>query len=587
MKKEISLTDLLSTCADACSRGCQVIRFVNQKRNNLQKQQQQQQQEHAEGRGSSSFNVVYKVENDPRSALTEADLAAQCVILHCIRAQFGHELNIIGEEDESDSSSNNNIQPDGLKEDEHVFQKYGIPTPSEYAIQTNLCDDDSEDSRSSNFQQAEIMLALEDFTLYIDPMDGTREFVEQRLHNVQCLIGITWKGQPIGGVIGLPFLFNGDDSTSSSCSSSSSGKVHVVIGLNWGKSSFVKCIQVPKQPLSTSTSNIDPKIDSDSSSMGDLWLSIGDCVSSKAKKEALRSNEKVLSVFTSDSKRIHKKYALDYLEQLLSPDQRNKTASSETDTRNKPPILDIFIAGGCGSKILRTTASGLGSNCGNALGVILQGTSSWDTAAPTAIILAAIAASGTVGKVTDMLGGKLVYDATGKKVTNDLGAFVSIGPLAMEYHNKLCEYFRSDGEILESFLKDYWMHANAAGLTRPLIDERLRVLKNAQSEPQAVDFVRGQEGYILTCDQVKSMISKDMIPCNHLNLLGYSIPEKEAIRGTRVNGKIVDKCVMHLFWEDKIICEASTSMPSSVLYERIQSGDDKHFSVQLSLLSTR
>merc|ERR1711862_624883 len=49
---------------------------------------------------------------------------------------------------------------------------------------------------------------------YVDPLDGTREFVEGRLENVACLIGIAKNNRSIAGVIGLPFpngCCNSDD----------------------------------------------------------------------------------------------------------------------------------------------------------------------------------------------------------------------------------------------------------------------------------------------------------------------------------------------------------------------------------------
>ena len=33
------------------------------------------------------------------------------------------------------------------------------------------------------------------FCIFVDPVDGTREFVEGRLESVQCLIGIAYKGR--------------------------------------------------------------------------------------------------------------------------------------------------------------------------------------------------------------------------------------------------------------------------------------------------------------------------------------------------------------------------------------------------------
>ncbi|KNC70976.1 hypothetical protein SARC_16492, partial [Sphaeroforma arctica JP610] len=47
--------------------------------------------------------------------------------------------------------------------------------------------------------------SLDDLCVFIDPVDGTREFVEGRLYACQTLIGISWRGRPVCGVVGLPF----------------------------------------------------------------------------------------------------------------------------------------------------------------------------------------------------------------------------------------------------------------------------------------------------------------------------------------------------------------------------------------------
>ena len=36
---------------------------------------------------------------------------------------------------------------------------------------------------------------LEAITVFVDPLDGTREFVEGRVHNVQTLVGIAVRGE--------------------------------------------------------------------------------------------------------------------------------------------------------------------------------------------------------------------------------------------------------------------------------------------------------------------------------------------------------------------------------------------------------
>ena len=546
----ISINKLLSTCADACSRGCQVIRFVNEKRNRVQTATTDDVHTNTTNDdGNGKFNVVYKVADDPRSALTEADVSSQCVILHCLRDQWGDELNIIGEEDDSPSDEKASSTDQVVANDEDLFKRYNVPTPKDLSIRNNLCT--SQGSQNND----DVMLSMNDLTLYIDPMDGTREFVEQRLHNVQCLIGITWKGRPIGGVIGLPFLFNDGDSNASG------NGVHVVTALNWKESSFVKTIQV-----TSSQTNVESK--SNDISVEDLWLTLGDCVSLPSKEKSNQSKSNILSVFTGDSKRLHKKHALEYLEELGS--------GSDAHT-----IIDLCVTGGCGNKILRTSASGLGTNCGNALSVITPGTCSWDTAAPTAVLLAAMAKYSIEGRVTDMLGGELVYNSKGSKVTNDLGAFVSIGPKAIQYHEKLCQHFRANETVLDSLLKCYWINSKN-GKTN-------ETSKNAHKGAQAIDFVRGHEGYVLTCDELKNMISEHIVPCGNSTLLGYSMPEKEAVRETESDEKTtVNKCVLHLFWKEDSTQhnnDASLIIPSSVLYERIHmniSEDESKFTVRLT-----
>ena len=43
------------------------------------------------------------------------------------------------------------------------------------------------------------------FSCLRDPVDGTREFIEERYQNCQCLIGVAHKGKAVVGVVGIPF----------------------------------------------------------------------------------------------------------------------------------------------------------------------------------------------------------------------------------------------------------------------------------------------------------------------------------------------------------------------------------------------
>lgn len=91
-----------------------------------------------------------------------------------MRETWGEALAIIGEEDENAETSN----------------FHGC------ALKKDLLD-------SKSLQDEEI--PLDEITVFVDPLDGTREFVEGRLQNVASLIGIARHGKAIAGVVGLPF----------------------------------------------------------------------------------------------------------------------------------------------------------------------------------------------------------------------------------------------------------------------------------------------------------------------------------------------------------------------------------------------
>ena len=77
----VSLAEVLSTCVDAASRGCAEISAVQSRR-----------------AAGGELSVAMKDQADVRSALTEADLAAQRVMVGALRSAWPG-LVIIGEED--------------------------------------------------------------------------------------------------------------------------------------------------------------------------------------------------------------------------------------------------------------------------------------------------------------------------------------------------------------------------------------------------------------------------------------------------------------------------------------------------------
>lgn len=136
------------------------------------------------GKGSLS-KVELKDEKDPRSVLTEADQSAQQIIVQSLRAEWGETLNIVGEEDEDDCDSSS------------------IPVSS---LDRTLLNDDNDE-----YSDEEVDIDPSKITIFVDPIDGTREFVEGRLENVQCLVGIAIDGEAVAGAIGIPFPSGKDD----------------------------------------------------------------------------------------------------------------------------------------------------------------------------------------------------------------------------------------------------------------------------------------------------------------------------------------------------------------------------------------
>jgi 3'-phosphoadenosine 5'-phosphosulfate (PAPS) 3'-phosphatase len=158
--KMISLTKLISTCIDASRQGCLIIRDF-------------QKEGMVEG--------ILKEGGDIKSVVTKADIDAQARIVGGLRQMWGDGLLIIGEEDE----------------EEALPQLYA--TPLDVNILTAVDGDDDE-------------VPLEELTIFVDPLDGTREFVEGRLQNVACLIGIARNKSALAGVVGLPFPQGSADS---------------------------------------------------------------------------------------------------------------------------------------------------------------------------------------------------------------------------------------------------------------------------------------------------------------------------------------------------------------------------------------
>jgi 3'-phosphoadenosine 5'-phosphosulfate (PAPS) 3'-phosphatase len=127
--------------------------------------------------------------------MTIADTAAQKVIVSSLLSKYYLNLNIVGEEDEPmeiDVGSKKELNDTMLD--------------SEFYLPVVL-------KESDDLEEPPDALNMDEITIYVDPLDGTREFVEGQLSNVQCLIGLCWHGRPLTGAIGLPFGSDKDETS--------------------------------------------------------------------------------------------------------------------------------------------------------------------------------------------------------------------------------------------------------------------------------------------------------------------------------------------------------------------------------------
>lgn len=171
----VQIGPLLSTCVDACQRGCYEIRKVQAARE-------------SSANAELREGVVLKDPTDPKSALTEADTAAQRAIVGSLRAEWignendGTAIKIVGEEDDDEELAKSLAEATFEALDRDRFAEE-IPS-----------DETGEDGIEANR-----------ITIFVDPLDGTREFVEGRLENCQVLVGIAIDGESVAGAVGMPF----------------------------------------------------------------------------------------------------------------------------------------------------------------------------------------------------------------------------------------------------------------------------------------------------------------------------------------------------------------------------------------------
>mgnify|MGYP001105364251 CR=1 FL=1 len=114
--------------------------------------------------------------NDPQ---TLADLESQRVIIGNLIRLYGPDLKIVGEEGELDNCTGSDLLYREARKD--LFEK-------------------------EQFPEELTKLDTKDITVWIDPLDGTKEFTLGFVHYVTVLIGISYRNRAIGGVVHVPFI---------------------------------------------------------------------------------------------------------------------------------------------------------------------------------------------------------------------------------------------------------------------------------------------------------------------------------------------------------------------------------------------
>lgn len=366
----VSVAKLLSACVDANLRGCEVIRDYRRK--------------------TGTVTGTLKEAGDAKSVLTQADLDAQRTIASCLRSWVDDGLRVVGEEDGDPSLA----AVDGDSD---------IDTNTEKSVEGILLD---LLKQGGGCDRTCFDVPIGELTVFIDPLDGTREFVEGRLENVGCLVGIARNGRAVAGAVGLPFPDGGTGEDAAA------PRVHYALLRENGDGGHIVGTHPPLP-------NEDERNDGSADSKEAMVVLTGD------------SKDPVLVTAT--------KKALSFAENV---------SSSVLDAT--PP--EHRIVGGTAAKLVSVALG----DAKDAVSVLHFKTSLWDTCATEALIRA------RGGRVTDLFGSPLEHRPDKREFpdggnTNILGVVASSGgERARGLHEKLTAAMRGDSQSVKR-LAGGWM----------------------------------------------------------------------------------------------------------------------------------
>jgi len=525
----VSVSKLLSSCISAGRQGSEVIRDYRAAQcittttngNNVNDNSQQ----------TVIRSLLTKVEGDAKSAVTQADYDAQVKIVQGLRNLWGDELRIIGEEDDAVGGQQQQKQ--------QLLDVDGVDETS--LLRTDLLD---HLTNTNTYNIDDDKIPMDELTIFVDPLDGTREFVEGRIENVACLIGIARNKKALGGIIGLPFperstdsnvvvhyaLLNLDDNDSR----------EPIIGV-WPPS--------PSRPEKKHNDTMENQQQEHSSQIP-VQVLTGD------------TNDPILRNATA--------LAMSIASRMKSPPKakiNKSTLKKDSDSHNHKHQNhnpnNHRIVGGTAAK-LRIVATEE-----NSIAILHFVTELWDSCGPEALVHA------RGGKVTDLFGSPLVHSPN-RKEGNVLGVVASSGggstssekALGKEshinmgkLHDELCHQMRADETAVQRIFGKWigTFRGDRGGA------QAVDIAKNLDGEPLDKVWIEAQVLGALALDG-----DGDDIKVGTASILkAYAVPESDTARGMMSNG-----CRLLLEWDtDK---KHNRNLPSSVFYKRVVMSDLAH-----------
>lgn len=375
----------------------------------------------------------------------------------------GHpKLWIVGEEDEASPT----ISP-SVDDDVELFSKYQVSHPNDVPLSKTLVQIEESMQQSWNEyieNSSQTQTQRNQLILFIDPLDGTREYVENRIHNVQCLVGITLNGVVIAGAVGLPF----GSGTTESVETEEEGSNIIEVSYGWVIPNIHCDIDDDKTRLPWNVVSSGTKYFNSTNRMSNHSIpSTNNGLLNSLNHENDTSNEDdTLIILSGDSKKPALSMTMHCLEHEILLHHASRVLGCEvnddgTTCRTNGMTYRKIVSGGCGNKILYlgrrsqrikerkkmllqregTTSNSHTPSIVGTISISPPGSSSWDTAAPTSILLSL----DPYACITDLIGRPLVYN--GLDLTNKYGVVISSGEGAVLVHQELCTSLAENEEF--------------------------------------------------------------------------------------------------------------------------------------------